>query len=210
MSENNEIRVIAAKLEATCGMASQFPEDGLPEVAFLGRSNVGKSSLINALGGVNRLARTSKSPGRTQLLHFFRIKIRGPEGDKELYFVDFPGFGFAKVPKAVKRKWEDLVEDYFSKRDPLRGVMLLADSRREPKGEELWISQNYSHLEFILAVTKCDKLSRSQASAKRLSMAQDFALAKEQVIATSVLKGKRQGLAALTDQFYDWAVLVES
>ena len=204
--KNNNIRVIAAKLEATCGMVSQFPEDGLPEIAFLGRSNVGKSSLINALGGVNSLARTSKSPGRTQLLHFFRIKIRGPEGDKELYFVDFPGFGYAKVPKAVKHKWENLVEHYFYKRNELSCVLLLADSRREPQGEEFWISKNYSHLDFLLVATKCDKLSRSQAASKRLNLAQDFSLAKEQVVTTSVLKGKRQGLDTLTNFFYDIAI----
>jgi len=205
----NDIRVISAKLEASCGEVSQFPEEELPEVCFLGRSNVGKSSLINALGGVNSLARTSKSPGRTQILHFFRIKIRGPEGDKELYFVDFPGFGYAKVPKAIQKKWTALVDHYFEHRKSLQGVLLLADSRREPQGEEFWITQNYNHVDFLLAVTKCDKLNRSQAAAKRLSMAKEFSLDQEQVIATSVLKGKRQGLDELISVFYNWAAPLE-
>jgi GTP-binding protein len=200
-----DIRVISAELGASCGNASQFPEDGLPEIAFLGRSNVGKSSLINALVGVNALARTSKSPGRTQLLHFFRVCIRSEEfGDREFYLVDFPGFGYAKVSRGMKRSWVKLIEDYFASRDPLTGVVLLNDARRDPQGEEIWIRQNYDRVGFALAVTKGDKLSKSDLGAKRMELARDFDLSPSDVIATSVLKGKRRGLQELTNRLYSW------
>src|SRR5215472_1217422 len=110
----------------------QFPKDGLPEVAFLGRSNVGKSSLLNALAGVDGLARVSRQPGRTRLVNFFRY------GD-ELYLTDLPGYGYARVSESVRKGWEALVRAYLEGRDALKLCVLLVDARRGALADDLML-----------------------------------------------------------------------
>src|ERR671927_1738936 len=137
---------------------AQWPGGGVPEVAFLGRSNVGKSSMINSLLGVKGLARTSSTPGRTQALNFFLINER-------FYFVDLPGYGFARVPREVRESWGQLVSDYLAKRDSLVLSIHIVDSRHEPTTLDLqlreWLLANGKP--FLTVATKSDKLSHNES-----------------------------------------------
>jgi len=134
-----------------------YPRDDRPEIAFMGRSNVGKSSLINSLLGVRGLARTSNTPGRTQLINFFLI-------NDAFYFVDLPGYGYARVPSEVKKHWGPMVENYLATRPNLVLSILIADSRHEPTRLDLlmkeWLEQREKP--FIIVATKADKLSNNK------------------------------------------------
>jgi len=145
---------------------SQYPLAELPEIAFAGRSNVGKSSLINTLVNRKRLVKTSSTPGRTQLINFFII-------NKAFLFVDLPGYGYAKVPASVKKTWGPMVETYLSTRKTLKGVVLIMDIRREPGQQELnfidWL--DYYSIPSILTLTKADKLSKTKQIKQHLSIA---------------------------------------
>ncbi|MDH3567420.1 MAG: ribosome biogenesis GTP-binding protein YihA/YsxC [Desulfobacteraceae bacterium] len=136
---------------------SHYPPAILPEIAFSGRSNVGKSSLINTLVNRKRLVKTSSTPGRTQLINFFDI-------NNAFSFVDLPGFGYARVPESIKRTWGPMVEAYLSTRKTLKGVVLIMDIRRIPGAQELefieWL--RYYTIPSILMLTKADKLSKSK------------------------------------------------
>ena len=136
-----------------------FPPPTLPELAVVGRSNVGKSSLINALVGQEGLARTSRTPGRTQLINWFHV-----EANPTFHLVDLPGYGYAKVPGAMKDSWKPLIETYLSKRTSLAGVLLLIDIRRGPEDEELdfvpWLAERGVAL--VVALTKADKLAKNK------------------------------------------------
>ena len=143
----------------------QYPPPFHPEVAFAGRSNVGKSSLINKLIRRRRLVKTSSTPGRTQLINFFII-------NSDLMMVDLPGFGYAKVPAAVRKKWGPMVETYLSHRDTLKAVVVLMDLRRTPGVEELNLLDWLRHygIAAIPVLTKCDKLSKTKQK-KQLDIA---------------------------------------
>ena len=136
---------------------AHYPEGDLPEIAFAGRSNVGKSSLVNVLVNRKNLVRTSSTPGRTQLINFFQV-------NDNFMLVDLPGYGYAKVPLAVKKDWRPMMETYLSKRSNLRGVVLILDIRRVPVEEDLqmlaWL-RAFS-IPPIIVVTKCDKLSKNE------------------------------------------------
>ncbi len=136
---------------------SQYPVARLPEIAFAGRSNVGKSSLINTLVNRKRLVKTSSTPGRTQLLNFFDI-------NDEFSFVDLPGYGYAKVPDSVKKTWGHMIETFLSTRKTLKGVVLIMDVRRNPAQEEQNLIHWLAHFgtPCIPVVTKADKLSKTQ------------------------------------------------
>jgi GTP-binding protein len=135
----------------------QFPSDGLPEVAFLGRSNVGKSSLINALTGQKGLAFTSSTPGRTQTINFYRI-------NGAAYFVDLPGYGFARAPKELARQWQDLIERYLLIRQTLDLSFLILDARRGWMDRDLELKRwlEFHNRRYQVIVTKTDKLSRTE------------------------------------------------
>lgn len=141
---------------------SQYPEDLLPEVAFVGRSNVGKSSLINTLVNRRRFAKTSSTPGRTRLINFFRINNR-------LCFVDLPGYGYAKVPMEIRKSWGPIVENYLKGRQSLRIVVVILDMRREPSADDLmlidWLRHHDKRMLFVL--TKADKLSGNKIAVNR-------------------------------------------
>jgi GTP-binding protein len=140
----------------------QYPPSEFPEVAFAGRSNVGKSSLINKLVNRRSLVKTSSTPGRTQLINFFMVN-----GDLSL--VDLPGYGYAKVPAAVKKQWGPMVEAYIANRTSLKAVVLLMDIRRTPKAEEFNLMDWLRHhqIPMILVLTKADKLSKTQQTKQR-------------------------------------------
>ena len=134
-----------------------WPRDARPEIAFLGRSNVGKSSLINSLLGVRGLARTSRTPGRTQSLNFFLINNR-------FYFVDLPGYGFARVPKAIKATWGEMASSYLAKRIELMLSIQIVDSRHEPTTLDLQLNEWLQHHDRprLVVATKSDKLSNNE------------------------------------------------
>ena len=144
-------------LETVCGITSKLPENTLPEVAFAGKSNVGKSSLINGLMNRKSYARTSQQPGKTQTINFYNI-------NQEIYFVDLPGYGYAKVSEAIKAKWGTMIERYLHTSRQLRLVFLLIDIRHEPSANDKhmysWIvDQGFNP---VIIATKLDKLKRSQ------------------------------------------------
>lgn len=151
-------------LETVCGITSKLPENKLPEVAFAGKSNVGKSSLINGLMNRKSYARTSAQPGKTQTINYYNI-------NEEIYFVDLPGYGYAKVSKNISEKWGKLIEDYLHQSKQLRLVFLLVDIRHEPSANDKlmydWIV-NHGFYPTIIA-TKLDKIKKSQV-AKHLKM----------------------------------------
>ena len=147
----------SAEFITSAAKSSQYPSAMLPEVAFAGRSNVGKSSLINTILNRKRLVKTSRTPGRTQLINFFVI-------NNAFTFVDLPGYGYAKVPVSVKKSWGPMIEKYLSTRTTLSGVVLIMDIRRTPGQEELsfmdWL--DYYGIPAVLILTKTDKLSKTK------------------------------------------------
>ena len=145
------------KLTISAVAAAQYPEDGHPEIAFLGRSNVGKSSLINKLIQRKAMARTSGVPGKTQTLNFYDL-------DSRLFFVDVPGYGYAKVSKTARAKFAAMIETYLTTRQPLRGVVLLVDSRHEPTADDISMYQylKYYQLRTLVVATKIDKTPKSK------------------------------------------------
>lgn len=145
------------ELETVCGITSTLPDNTLPEIAFAGKSNVGKSSLINALMNRKSFARTSATPGKTQTINFYNI-------NKELYLVDLPGYGYAKVSEQEKQKWGKMIERYLHSSKQLKAVFLLIDIRHAPSANDKmmyeWIvNQGYNP---IIIATKLDKIKRSQ------------------------------------------------
>lgn len=144
-------------LETVCGITSVLPDNDKMEIAFAGKSNVGKSSLINGLMNRKSLARTSSSPGKTQTINFYNI-------NDEMYLVDLPGYGYAKVAQAVKEKWGKLIERYLHESKQLKAVFLLIDIRHEPSENDKtmydWILHN--GYEPIIIATKLDKLKRAR------------------------------------------------
>jgi len=134
-----------------------FPRDQRPEIAFCGRSNVGKSSLLNALTNVGGLARTSSSPGRTQTINFFVI-------NESMYFVDLPGYGYAKVSKTVRESWGPMIEDYLRNRQQLNLAVMIVDSRMAPTDSDVMIKQwlDRCRIPTTVVLTKTDKISNNQ------------------------------------------------
>ena len=151
------MKIRSLELETVCGITSKLPENDKPEIAFAGKSNVGKSSLINALLNRKSLARTSSAPGKTQTINFYNI-------NNLMYCVDLPGYGFAKVSKETQAKWGKMIEGYLKKSPMLKAVFLLIDIRHEPGNNDKdmynWIVSN--GFEPIIIATKLDKINRSQ------------------------------------------------
>lgn len=155
------MKVMGAEFIASAGTAAVFPKADLPEIAFAGRSNVGKSSLINALLARRRLARTSNTPGRTQTINFYRI-------NEAFSFVDLPGYGYAAVPDRVRRAWGPLIEGYLAAREQLRGAVLLVDARHPPTEKDLEMREylDFLRIPHVIAWTKADRVPRGQRASQ--------------------------------------------
>ncbi|OAT82220.1 ribosome biogenesis GTP-binding protein YihA/YsxC [Desulfotomaculum copahuensis] len=151
------MNTVSAEFVISVASLSQCPAGGLPEVALAGRSNVGKSSLLNRLVNRRGLARTSNTPGRTQMLNYFLI-------NQSFYLVDLPGYGYAKVPEKMRAGWGRLIQSYLEKRRELRGVIQIVDLRHPPTAQDVQLHEwlKYHRLPTAVVATKADKLSRSQ------------------------------------------------
>ncbi|MDR1042912.1 MAG: ribosome biogenesis GTP-binding protein YihA/YsxC [Clostridiales Family XIII bacterium] len=151
------MKITSAELLAVAVEKSQYPREGPPEIAFAGRSNVGKSSLLNLLTGRKALARVSGSPGKTRTINFY-----GVNGDK-FRIVDLPGYGYAKVSKSVSAGWGDMTESYLTNRTTLRKIVLLCDIRHEPSAQDVQMYEWMRHygMDGLIACTKADKVKRS-------------------------------------------------
>jgi GTP-binding protein len=171
------MKILSAEFVTSATKPSQYPPAGLPEVAFAGRSNVGKSSLINVLVNRKRLVKTSATPGRTQLVNFFDI-------NDYISFVDLPGYGYARVPAAVKKKWGPMIETYLSGRETLKGVVVILDIRRTPGEEEQNLIDWLAHYSIacILVLTKVDKLSKTKQGNQRTAIARALDLDSDDLI----------------------------
>ena len=151
------MKITSAEFITSGTKIAHFPVDGLPEVLFCGRSNVGKSSFINALVNRKSLARTSSNPGKTQTVNFFLV-------NKEFYLVDVPGYGYARVSKSLKETFGKMIEEYLTKRTTLRKAFLLVDYRHEPTQDDVLMYQflKYHNIEVCVIATKMDKLKNSE------------------------------------------------
>jgi len=195
MSRPSRLPPVRAEWLATAARPGQFPAPAAPEIAFLGRSNVGKSSLLNALVARRGLARTSSTPGKTRLLHWFRIERSG----RELWFVDLPGYGYAKVSRSEREQWKGWIESYLGGRSTLRLAVLLQDLRREPGDDEAlllaWLAER--GVPAAVALTKCDKLKPMRRAERVRVLRRAPALAGAPVFPTSAQN--RDGLGELWD-----------
>jgi GTP-binding protein len=192
-------RLVIRNVEFIGGMAEKHgwrPESSLPEVAFAGRSNVGKSSLLNALVRRKSFARVSRTPGRTREINFFRI-------NNSFVLVDFPGYGYARISKEKKAEWRPMIESYLRRTTQLRGIVLLLDIRREPSEDDRAMLDFLAELEVptIVALTKSDKLSKAAAHERTAGIARTLALEADQVIQFSAHtgEGRVELLEAITD-----------
>ncbi|MBR6697907.1 MAG: YihA family ribosome biogenesis GTP-binding protein [Lachnospiraceae bacterium] len=167
----------SVNLETVCGITSTLPQNDKPEVAFAGKSNVGKSSLINALMNRKSYARTSAQPGKTQTINFYNI-------NDVMYMVDLPGYGYAKVSQETKEKWGKMIERYLRKSSQLKQVFLLIDIRHEPSANDKnmydWIV--YNGYEPIIIATKLDKINRSQVQKHIKMLREGLGLSKSGMI----------------------------
>ena len=165
------------RLETVIGVTSKIPQNVMPEIAFAGKSNVGKSSLINALMNRKSLARTSAQPGKTQTINFYNI-------NDALYFVDLPGYGYAKVSQQEKEKWGKMIEKYLRQSKVLKTVFLLVDIRHDPSANDKimyeWILSNGFHP--IIIATKADKINRSQLQKQIKAVRQGLDVDKDTIV----------------------------
>jgi len=186
------MNIKSAEFVTSAAKPAQYPPVQYPEMAFAGRSNVGKSSLINTLVNRKHLVKTSSTPGRTQLINFFDI-------NNTFTFVDLPGYGYAKVPAAVRKNWGPMIETYLSTRKTLKGVVVIMDIRRIPRQEEHdlidWLK--YFSIAGILVLTKTDKLSKPKRLKQHIAIAEALVVAPDKLILFSAKS--RQGKDAIWD-----------
>ncbi len=185
-------------LETVCGITSVLPENELMEIAFAGKSNVGKSSLINALMNRKSLARTSAEPGKTQTINYYNV-------NDAFYLVDLPGYGYAKVSKEVKEKWGKMIERYLKRSKVLRAVFLLIDIRHDPSANDKMMYDWIMHQGFhpIIIATKADKIKRSQLQKQVKTIREGLNAEKDTVIIpfSAQTKQGRDEIYALIDEY---------
>ena len=171
------MKVVLTEFIKSATLPSQYPEGTLPEVAFVGRSNVGKSSLINTMTRRKKLARTSTTPGCTRLINFFRV-------NNQISLADLPGYGYAKVPETARREWGPMIETYFKHRKSLATVILILDVRRYPSENDLTLIHWFHHYNItpMIVLTKTDKVSRSQAKTRQHQIKELLGLTRDPIL----------------------------
>ena len=181
------MKIRSAEFILSASSPWQFPPPTLPEIAFAGRSNVGKSTLINSLLNRKKLVKTSSTPGKTQLINFFNI-------NDKFHFVDLPGYGFAKVPENVRKQWQRLIESYLQERESLRNVVLIVDSRHGPTAQDRQLKEwlDYYERPVLIVASKVDKLKRGQIQKNLKIIRQDLALDATPLTHSSLEKGRRE------------------
>lgn len=195
------MRIVKSELETVGVKPSQYPPDTMPEIAFAGRSNVGKSSLLNLLTGRKKLARVSGSPGKTRTINFYLI-------NDEFRIVDLPGYGYAKVSKSVSENWGEMMETYFQNRQGLKKVVQLVDIRHKPTAQDIQMYEYLKHygMDGIVVATKADKVSKNEAQKNISVIRKTLEMSKEdKVIPVSALKktGYEQLLAEIEEILED-------
>ena len=180
------MKIRSAEFILSASSPWQFPSPTLPEIAFAGRSNVGKSTLINSLLNRKKLVKTSSTPGKTQLINFFKI-------NDKFHFVDLPGYGFAKVPETVRQQWQRLIEAYLQERESLRNVVLIIDSRHGPTSQDRQLKEwlDYYDRPVLIVASKIDKLKRGQIQKHLKIIRQDLSLDATPLAHSSLEKGRR-------------------
>ncbi len=181
------MKIHSAEFLLSASTTRQFPAATLPEIAFAGRSNVGKSTLINSLLNRKKLVKTSATPGKTQLINFFKV-------NDEFYFVDLPGYGYAKVPESVRRKWQNLVEAYLSERETLRNVVLIIDCRHNPTVQDRQLLEwlEYYQRPSLIVASKIDKLKRGQVQKYLQKIKHDLSIESVPLGHSSMQNGRRE------------------
>jgi GTP-binding protein len=180
------MKIRSAEFILSASSPWQFPPTTLPEIAFAGRSNVGKSTLINSLLNRKKLVKTSSTPGKTQLINFFKI-------NDTFHFVDLPGYGFAKVPENVRQQWQRLIEAYLQERESLRNVVLIVDSRHGATTQDRQLKEwlDFYDRPVLIVASKIDKLKRGQIQKHLNIIRQDLALDTTPLAHSSLEKGRR-------------------
>ena len=171
------MRIIKSELDTVAVKPSQYPPDTMPEVAFAGRSNVGKSSLLNLLTNRKKLARVSGSPGKTRTINFYLV-------NDAFRIVDLPGYGYAKLSKSATENWGTMMETYFQKREGLKKVIQLVDIRHKPSAQDIQMYEYLRHygLDGIVVCTKADKVSRNEAAKNIAMIRKTLDLSKDDVV----------------------------
>ncbi len=191
------LKIYSAEFKASCGAVEQFLKPTLPEVAIVGRSNVGKSSAINCLVNRKGLAKVGKTPGKTQTINFFQIETSGPR----FMLVDLPGYGYAKVPDRIQQQWAPLIETFFKSRENLRGVILLVDSRRVQDSDRdmmAWVGQ--LNIPIMLVATKADKVPRGKRQVAVRELQEGLGVDEGPIfLSAHTGEGKHQVLSQLRD-----------
>ncbi len=190
----------SVNLETVCGVTSKLPENRLPEFAFSGKSNVGKSSLINALMNRKAYARISAQPGKTQTINYYNI-------NQELYFVDLPGYGYAKVPESEKARWGKMIERYLRNSAQLKQVFLLVDIRHEPGKNDIqmfnWILN--AGYEPVVIATKLDKIKKSQLAKQKKLIRETLGMRKDELLIpfSAQTKEGREDIYAVLESYLE-------
>jgi len=193
------LKIISAEFVKSATKPSEYPQGNFPEVAFAGKSNVGKSSVINALVNRKNLAKTSSSPGRTQIINFFLV-------NGKISFVDLPGYGYAKVSLQVRKTWKPMVESYLQTRKEIRLVILILDARRGISPDDLalmdWL--DYHKIPSLVVLTKADKLSQIERARQKRALAENSLLAeKSQAFFSAVTGEGREEVWKMIQEAFD-------
>ena len=205
MKEKDRVIITQGQYIASAVKPEQYPEEDLPEIVFIGRSNVGKSSLINSLTRVNNLARVSSSPGKTQTINFFDVglKIAGVEGRKAFYLVDLPGYGYAKTGKEKRKIWSKFIEEYLLSSPRLKFVCQLIDIRHEPMNSDVdmfhWLVEN--DIPVLIVATKADKVGKNAKEKNIVAIKRKLGIQEVSVLPYSALKN--EGRSDLLDVIGD-------
>ena len=206
--EKERVIITQGRYTASAVQKDQYPETDLPEIVFIGRSNVGKSSLINSLPRVTNLARVSSQPGKTQTINFFEVglKIDGVEGRKAFYLVDLPGYGYAKTGKERRKIWSKFIEEYLLHSPRLKFVCQLIDIRHEPMASDVemleWLVKN--NIPVLIVATKADKIGKNACQKNIAAIKRKLGIAELSVLPYSSLKN--EGRSDLLDVIGDCLV----